>query len=58
MLEDRYIGLMWIPCVSKPEGCLNFQDLEAFNLALLANQVWKLIASLDSLLNQVSRAKY
>ncbi|KAK4392766.1 putative mitochondrial protein [Sesamum angolense] len=45
-------------CASKLEGGLGFQNLEAFNRALLAKQLWRILSRPDSLVSQVLKAKY
>ncbi|KAL0374642.1 UNVERIFIED_CONTAM: putative mitochondrial protein [Sesamum radiatum] len=45
-------------CSSKLEGGLGFRDLEAFNLALLSKQLWRLLTRPDSLVSKVLKAKY
>jgi hypothetical protein len=45
-------------CVGKKQGGMGFRDLHCFNLAMLAKQVWRLIAEPDSLCARVLRAKY
>jgi hypothetical protein len=42
----------------KCEGGLEFRDLHAFNLAMLAKQGWQLIQTPNSLCAQVLRARY
>jgi hypothetical protein len=42
----------------KEEGGLGFQDLELFNLALLAKQGWRLIQNPKSLVARIMKAKY
>lgn len=44
-------------CWPKSEEGLNFRDLYAFNLALLAKQGWRLLHNLDSLVGRVLKAK-
>ncbi|KAL0320349.1 UNVERIFIED_CONTAM: putative mitochondrial protein [Sesamum radiatum] len=45
-------------CHSKLDGGLDFWNLKAFNLALLAKQLWQLPPRLDSLVCKVLKAKY
>ena len=45
-------------CCSKLDRGLGFKDLEAFNMALLAKQWWRLIQNEDSLSYKVMKAKY
>ena len=37
---------------------MGFRDFHSFNLAMLAEQVWRLLYDLDSLCARVLRAKY
>ncbi|BFG14167.1 hypothetical protein CerSpe_004410 [Prunus speciosa] len=52
----------WLPwkklCNFKLEGGLNFRELRAFNLALLAKQGWRLCQHPNSLVARLFRAKY
>lgn len=43
-------------CTPKDEGGLDFQDLKAFNLALLAKQGWRLQTCTNSLVHRVLKA--
>jgi len=45
-------------CDRKKDGGLGFQDLEAFNDAMLAKQVWRLVQEDGSLVHKVLKARY
>ena len=45
-------------CVAKLDGRLGFKDFEAFNLALLAKQGWRMIHNDSSLCARVFKGKY
>ncbi|KAA3465120.1 reverse transcriptase [Gossypium australe] len=55
-------GIHWCAwkelCIAKEQGGLGFQNLDLFNVALLAKQGWRLINYPNSLLAQVLKAKY
>jgi hypothetical protein len=48
----------WKLCLPKNDGGMGFRDFYSFNLAMLAKQVWRLIADPNSLCAKVLRAKY
>ena len=45
-------------CKSKMNGGMWFKNLQAFNLAMLPNQGWRLILNPNSLVAQIYRARY
>ncbi|KAL3826043.1 hypothetical protein ACJIZ3_022072 [Penstemon smallii] len=55
-------GIHWIRwrdlCQSKQYGGLGFRDLEAFNMALLAKQLWRLLINPHSMIARVFKARY
>lgn len=45
-------------CKPKSGGGLGFKDLEAFNLALLGKQLWRMITNKNSLVTRIFRSRY
>ena len=45
-------------CKSKMNGGIGFRNLQAFNLAMLAKQGWRLISNPNSLVAQIYKARY
>ncbi|XP_016168299.1 uncharacterized protein LOC107610812 [Arachis ipaensis] len=57
--ERRMQWIGWrITCRSKSQRGLNFKDLKAFNLAMLAKQGWRLLTKTNFLIFRVYRSKY
>ncbi|GJN27875.1 hypothetical protein PR202_gb15931 [Eleusine coracana subsp. coracana] len=48
----------WKLCFPKHEGGMGFRDLQSFNLAMLAKQIWRLLCEPNSLCARILRAKY
>jgi hypothetical protein len=48
----------WKLCMPKGKGGMGLRDLQSFNLAMLAKQVWRLLCYPDSLCARVLRARY
>ena len=58
-MQNECAGLPgWRMCVTKNRGRMGFRDLHAFNLAMLAKQVWRLIINPNSLCAKILNAKY
>lgn len=55
-------GIHWKKCGTLGErkscGGLGFRDLEAFNLALLAKQIWRVLGNPNSLAGTILKSKY
>ena len=45
-------------CKSKLQGGMGFRNLQAFNLAMLAKQGWRLLTNPSSLVARIYKAKY
>ena len=45
-------------CKSKLKGGMGFKNLQAFNLAMLAKQGWRLLENPNSLVARMYKAKY
>ncbi|XP_056859988.1 uncharacterized protein LOC130508476 [Raphanus sativus] len=45
-------------CKSKDCGGLGFKDLEAYNLALLGKQLWRMVTNPDSLMAKIYKSRY
>ena len=45
-------------CKSKLHGGMGFRNLQAFNLAMLAKQAWRLLTRPDSLISRIYKARY
>jgi len=61
-LNGESRGMHWMAwnklCNSKMEGGLGFRDVDDFNSALLAKQLWRLISFPDSLFAKVFKGRY
>ena len=51
--ESKIAWVSW-----KMNGGMGFRNLQAFNLAMLAKQGWRLISNPNSLVAQIYRARY
>ncbi|XP_030923509.1 uncharacterized protein LOC115950456 [Quercus lobata] len=57
--ESRIAWVSWRRmCKSKLVGGMGFRNLQAFNLAMLAKQGWRLISNPNSLVAKIYRARY
>ena len=57
--ESRIAWVSWRRmCKSKLVGGIGFRNLQAFNLAMLAKQGWRLISNPNSLVAQIYRVRY
>ena len=60
--KDEENKIMWFSwkrvCKSKFHGGMGFRNLQAFNLAMLAKQGWRILTNPKSLMARVYKAKY
>ena len=57
--ESKIAWVSWKKmCKSKLNGGMGFRNLQAFNLAMLAKQGWRLILNPNSLVAQIYKARY
>ena len=57
--RDKIAWVIWKKlCKSKLYGGMGFQNLQAFNLALLAKEGWRILSNTNSLMAWVYKAKY
>lgn len=59
-IKEKFIGIKsWSRlCAPKERGGLGFRDLQAFNLALLAKQGWRVLENPESLISCMYIARY
>ncbi|KAL0409008.1 UNVERIFIED_CONTAM: putative mitochondrial protein [Sesamum radiatum] len=57
--EKKIHWISWTKlCESKQSGGMGFRDLEAFNLALVSKQVWRILKNPDTLLSKILKGRY
>ena len=57
--ESKIAWVSWKKmCKSKMNGGMGFKNPQAFNLAMLAKQGWRLISNPNSLVAQIYKARY
>ena len=60
--KDKELKIAWVSwkkmCKSKFHGGMGFQDLQAFNLAMLAKQGWQILTNPNSIVARVFKAMY
>ncbi|KAK9674046.1 hypothetical protein RND81_12G207400 [Saponaria officinalis] len=60
--DDEKRHIYWVAwnklCRSKRDGGLDFRHLEAFNIAMLAKQLWRLNTFPDNLTSRLMKARY
>ena len=57
--ENKIAWVSWKKmCKSKFHGRMGFRNIQAFNLAMLAKQGWRILTNPNSLMARVFKAKY
>ncbi|KAL0003812.1 hypothetical protein SO802_011373 [Lithocarpus litseifolius] len=57
--EQKIAWVAWKKmCKSKLHWGMGFRNLQAFNLAMLAKQAWRLLTKSDSLISRIYKARY
>ena len=60
--KDKELKIAWVGwkkmCKSKFHGGMGFQDLQAFNLAMLAKQGWQILTNPNFIMARVFKARY
>ena len=57
--EKKIAWVSWKKmCKAKSNGGMGFRNFQAFNLAMLAKQGWRLLSNPDSLCAKILRARY
>ncbi|XP_058767513.1 uncharacterized protein LOC131641227 [Vicia villosa] len=60
--RDRAKGIHWLSwdrlSMPKVDGGMGFKNLNAFNLAMLSKQAWRLTTNTDSLVSRLYKARY
>ena len=60
--KGQEVKIAWVSCrrmcKSKNKRGIGFRNLQAFNLAMLAKQAWRILSNPDSLVARVLKARY
>ena len=60
--KGQEVKIAWVSCrrmcKSKNKRGMGFRNLQAFNLAMLAKQAWRILSNPDSLVARVLKARY